>query len=314
MEYKKLGRTDLSVSRIGFGCWAIGGHGYGRVDEAEAIRSLRAAFDAGINFFDTADVYGFGRSEEIIAKALGHNIHDVVLATKFGVRWDASGRTWKDISPNHVRLAIENSLRRLNLDCIPLYQIHWPDDTTPIADVMEVLSRCRDAGKIRHIGCCNFSKDMLQEIDCAHRMESVQYLFNVARRENEPTMRYASEELSSAVLVYSVIGRGMFSGKYSAHSTFSEGDTRSSDPDFSGALFEKNAVFANKLKEVGVKYGKSSAQIAIRWAVENQLVTTAITGIKNCNQLWENTASLGWDMDESDLTSLDTIETDCEEL
>ncbi len=308
MEYKKLGLTDLEVSRIGFGCWAIGGHGYGHVDDHESIQSIQMALDLGINFFDTADVYGFGHSEEILAKALGFQKNGVIIATKFGLRWDKNGNIYRDISPKHIVKALENSLRRLGIDCIKLYQIHWPDGKTPIDDAMETLERCRDAGKILHIGCCNFSKDLLLEAHTHHRIESYQCLYNVAKRKNADVIKYVSEKLEGSVLTYSVLGRGIFSSKYHSKSKFDEEhDTRIKDPDFHGAQYYGNIVIAEKLKTIGEKYEKSPAQVAIRWVLENPDVTCVLTGIKNTKQLSENVCAVGWFLDKSDMQLIDAI-------
>jgi aryl-alcohol dehydrogenase-like predicted oxidoreductase len=307
MEYKKIGLTNLMVSRIGFGCWAIGGHGYGNVDDRESIRTIQEALDIGVNFFDTADVYGFGHSEEILSKALGSQRDKVVIATKFGVAWDQSGKTFKDCSTKRVVEALEGSLRRLKIDCIPLYQIHWHDEKISTEDVMEALLKCRDAGKILHIGCCNFSKDLILRASNIHRVESYQCSYNLAKRQDENIIKYFSGELNMSVFAYGVIGRGVFSGKYNKNSQFGENDTRVREPDFCGARYDKNILIAGKLSEIGNKYGKSSAQVAIRWVLENSNITSAIIGLKNKKQVSENVGSIGWSLDQSDMEVVDSI-------
>ena len=158
MEFVDLGKTNLKISRLGVGTWAIGGFGWGRIDDSDSIAALRKAWDLGINFFDTADIYGFGHAEEIIAKALGGDRKKAMIATKFGVRRGLDGKTFKDISPKYAVEALDASLRRLKLDCIPLYQIHWPDDgVTPVEETMAALDKCQAQGKIRFIGYSNFS-------------------------------------------------------------------------------------------------------------------------------------------------------------
>ena len=156
MEYVKFGSTPLTISRIGVGCAAIGGYDYGKVDDRESVTAIRKAFDLGITFFDTADVYGFGHAEEILAQALGKHRAEVIVATKFGVSWEGKGRTTRDISAARVVEALEGSLRRLKLECIPLYQIHWHDFRTSLEETMQALKRCQEAGKVRFVGCCNF--------------------------------------------------------------------------------------------------------------------------------------------------------------
>ncbi len=295
------------ISRIGFGCWAIGGHGYGIVDDRESIKAIHKALDLGINFFDTADVYGFGHSEEILSKALGSQRDKVVVATKFGVNWDSNGNTYKDCSAKRIIEALEGSLGRLKIDCILLYQIHWHDENTPIEDVMGTLLKCRDAGKILHVGCCNFSKDLILKASKILRVESCQCLYNLANRQNENIIKYSSEELGINVLAYSVIGRGVLSAKYNKNSQFGENDTRIMDPDFHGVQYDKNILVAEKLSKIGKKYEKSPAQIAIRWVLENVNVTCAITGSKTPEQVSENVGSVGWSLEQNDMELIDSV-------
>lgn len=301
MDYRRLGSTNLEISRIGFGCWAISGHGYGSVDDRESIKSIQKALDLGINFFDTADVYGFGYSEEILSKALGSQRDQVIIATKFGVHFDDKGKTYKDCSPKRIIKFLDGSLNRLKIDCIPLYQIHWHDEKFPIEDVMETLLKCRDAGKILHIGCCNFSRELILRTSSINRIESYQCLYNLTKRQNEKTIKFSSEELDISVFAYGVIGRGLFSAKYNKNSRFGENDTRVKDSDFQGAQYDNNILIAEKLSEIGKKYGKSPAQVAIRWVLENSNVTCAITGAKTPAQISENANSIGWSLDQNDM-------------
>jgi len=307
MEYKRLGSTNLEISRIGFGCWAIGGHGYGNVDDSESTKAIHEALDLGINFFDTADVYGFGHSEETLSKALGSQKNKVVIATKFGVAWDENGTTFKDCNPERVVEALEDSLRRLKIDCISLYQIHWYDEETPIEDVMEALLKCRDAGKILHIGCCNFSRELLSNACSKHEIVSYQCPYNLSKRENENIIKYFSKDLGISVLAYSVIGRGVFSAKYNKNTQFGRNDTRTKDLDFLGDRYTENISTANRLKEIGEKYGKTPAQVAIRWVLQNPYIACAITGIKNEAQAYENAGSVGWSLKQNDMEMIDSL-------
>ncbi len=304
MEYQTLGKTELTVSRMGFGCWAIGGHGYGAVKDEESITSLKKAIDLGINLFDTADVYGFGHSEKVLSQALGSRRHDVVIATKFGVAWDESGKTYKDISPKHVVQALEGSLRRLRIDSIPLYQIHWYDGKTPIADTLEALMRCREQGKIRYIGCSNFDLGLVGEANDIADLASVQSLFNVAERQNEKILRACFDRYGIGSLAYGVLARGLFSGKYDRNSRFSKGDTRSQDVGFSGEKMGNRLKIFDKLSEIGGHYGKSPIQVAIRWVLDAPFITSAIVGLKTAAQLDENAAALGWSLDNAHWLSL----------
>jgi aryl-alcohol dehydrogenase-like predicted oxidoreductase len=288
LQYARLGASDLRVSRIGFGCWAIGGHGYGEVDDHDSARAIRRALDLGINFFDTADVYGFGRSETVLSKALESRRHDVVIATKFGVRWDSRGRTSRDCSAKAVVEALEASLRRLKVDCIPLYQIHWHDGKTPIAETMEALHKCREAGKVRHLGCSNFSLDLVQESRKNGHLESIQLPYNIGQREHEDTLRACHTQFGMGTLAYGILIRGLLSGKYDTESRFADGDTRSRDEQFRGTLLARNLGLLNALRSVCGRQGLSPVQGAIRWVLDQPFVTAAIVGAKTVEQIEEN--------------------------
>ncbi len=313
MEYKKLGETDLEISRIGFGCWAIGGHGYGKVDDDESVKAVRRALDLGINFFDTADVYGFGHSEEILSRALGSQRNKVIIGTKFGVIWDKNGKTYKNSSSKRIGEALEGSLSRLRIDCIPLYQIHWYDGITAISEIMETLNKCQKEGKIRHIGCSNFSIELVSEAFKVHRLESNQLLYNLAQRESERDISRCAEELKMGVIVYGTLARGLFSGRYGLDATFGDNDTRREDGNFQGEKLKNNLEWVNKMKKVGTAYHKSPSQIAIRWVLENENVTCAITGIKNGEQIEENVGALGWKLTQADFNCLTREMTAAEE-
>ena len=299
MEYAKLGVTDLEVSKIGFGCWAISGHGYGKVDDQESIAAIHKALDLGVNFFDTADVYSFGYSEKILSKALGSLRDKVIIATKFGLAWDENG-TYKDCSPKRVFEALEASLRRLKIDCIPLYQIHWYDGKTPISETMEALEKCQKAGKIRYIGCSNFSSDLVLEANKVQRLQSIQLLYSFAKRDWEAEILKCFNDLKMGTIAYGVLGRGLFSGKYDLIAKFGQYDSRSRDEDFQGQKFRKNLELVSVLKKIGTNYGKTPSQVAIRWVLDNPCMTCALTGVKRPEQIAENAGAVGWKILQKD--------------
>ena len=300
MEYKRLGLTDFEVSRIGFGCWAIGGHGYGKVDDRESIAAIRKALDLGINFFDTADVYGFGHSEEILCKGLGSKRNDVIIATKFGVNWDAQGNTFRDCNPRHIVETLEGSLRRLNIDCIPLYQIHWYDNKTQISKTMETLLKCQESGKIRYIGCSNFTSELVNEAFKVHRIESTQLPYSVIYKDLEPEMLKCIETLNMGAIAYGVLLRGLLSGKYNINCKFKDNDTRNTDEDFKGERIKRNFIVLDALQCVAKHYDKTPSQVAIRWVLDNPAITCALSGIKKVEQIIENSGALGWRLAEED--------------
>jgi myo-inositol catabolism protein IolS len=303
MEYRKLGRTDLEVSRVAFGCWAIGGHGYGTVDDAESHRAIRQALDLGVNFFDTADIYGLGRSEAVLGDALGSQRNQVVIATKFGVRWDAAGRTCKDCSPEYLVRAVEGSLRRLRVDAISLYQVHWHDGVTAIPALMDALARLQKEGKILHIGCSNLPIEQTLEACGCGELTSVQLPFAINDRASEGRLRKYHQEHRLATMVYGVLARGFFSGRYLDPFFGDENDTRSRDPNFSG-LYPENCRLLSMLQQKGARYGRSCAQIAIRWVLDHPFVTSALVGAKTCAQVADNVEATGWQLAEEDFDDL----------
>ncbi len=300
MEYKKLGSTDLLISRIGFGCWAIGGHGYGNVNDDESIKAIHKALDLGVNFFDTADVYGFGHSEKILSKALGSQKDNVIIATKFGVGWGKKGNTFKDCSPKKVVEALEGSLRRLRIDTIPLYQIHWYDNNTPIFKTMNALRKCQDAGKVRYIGCSNFSTNLIARASKTQRIESLQCEYNIIKRDLEVKIPKYVEEFKLGIIVYNVLARGLLSGKFNLTTKFGDNDTRNRDGNFLGEKFKRNLQVVDVLKKIGIRYDKTPSQIAIRWVLDNKDVTCALIGIKNSKQIEENVGALSWTLSRDD--------------
>jgi len=297
MEYKRLGLTDLKISRLGFGGCPIGGHGWGSVRDENSIAAIRKAVKLGINFFDTADIYGLGHSEEILSKGLGKDRKKVVIATKVGVRWDNKEKiSHNDLSPKHITQAVENSLRRLRIDCIPLYQIHYPDPKTPISETMEILKKLQKQGKIKHIGCSNFSSKLINEAQKYGRIESLQASYNVLDWALEKSLIPTCRKWEMSVIVYGPLAHGLLTGKYNLNTKFGKDDRRSRKEykNFRGKRFKANLVIVDKLKEIALKYNKTSVQIAIRWILDNDLITNAILGVKTPEEIEENAGVLGW--------------------
>jgi myo-inositol catabolism protein IolS len=300
MEYVRLNQTDLNVSRVGFGCAAIGGYDYGKADDRVSIRAINEAIDLGVNFFDTADVYGLGHAEELLGQALGSRRHDVIVATKFGVDWDETGNTQLDISPERVSRALDESLRRLKLDCIPLYQIHWPDGKTPIAQTIEALRRSQEAGKIRYIGCCNFPLNLIEEAQTSGRIASLQLPYSLVEREPENLLRDAHNRLRMATLCYNPLAQGLLTGKYCRESKFDSSDLRSRSTLFQGDKFDLNLSVVEKVKIVAQRLGRTPAQVAVRWLLDNDFIDCALVGIRTSAQLKENSEITGWQLSAAD--------------
>lgn len=306
MVYTDLGGTNEKVSAIGFGGWAIGGHGYGEVNDSQSISAIHKALDLGINFFDTADVYGFGHSEEVLSKALRNQIGKVVVGTKFGVRWDKNGKTFKDCSPVYVRKALEGSLRRLKTDCIPLYQLHWHDGITPLSDVFGTLFRLQDEGKIRHVGCSNIPHSVFYGSSAAGRVASAQLPYSLVYRDSSSDICLYRRQCGMTTIVYGVLSRGWLSGKYDKSSDFGDKDTRRTDSKFQDNLNQHGAIVEG-IKNISAKYRKTSCQVAIRWVLDNPSISCALVGAKSKEQVLENCGAIGWDLQKDDWEHLGSL-------
>lgn len=304
MKYVRLGQSDLQISRIGFGCAAMSGYYYGKVQDDESVAAVHRALELGVNFFDTADVYGLGHAEEVLSKALGKRRSDVIIATKFGVRWNEQGETTRDVSAQWAEQAVEGSLRRLKLDCIPLFQIHWPDGKTPLPETLNALEKCRQNGKIRHIGCCNFSLQMVEEAQAHCRIESLQVPFSLAQRDYETAIGVAHDKHQMAVLAYNVLAQGLFSGKYERESRFEGTDLRQKSALFQGQNFEANLTILDKLRAASERHGRTPSQAAIAWTLHQPAVACALTGIKKPRQIEDNAQAADWNLSAEELDSL----------
>lgn len=296
MRYSDLPGLGSKLSCLGLGCWQLGGHGWGKVLEKEMVKAVHKAIDCGLNLFDTAPIYGLGHSEELLAKALGARRKDIIIATKVGLTW-GKGKTFEKLtnsSPASINREIEASLRRLRTDYIDIYQLHWPDPNTPIEATMTTLEKLKKSGKIRVIGCCNFSLPQLKEALKYGEIKTVQIPYNLIDREFEYDLLPFCRENGIAVLAYSPLAKGLLSGKYDSHTKFGSDDHRSRHKYFQDKELPKNLEALEKVKLVAQRLGMTPAQIALRWVLENECVTTAIFGAKNTAQVEENIVA--WDL------------------
>jgi len=305
MKYTRLGNTELTVSRLVLGCEQLGGTDWGAYDKESVKAAVNCAVDMGVTTFDVADVYGLGHAEEILAESLGPRRKDMVIVTKFGVNWrgdDRGGRarTFLDATPKHVREALEASLRRLKLDCIPLYLVHWPDPATPVEDTIAALTDCRDKGLIRYFGVSNFATGLVREAGAAGDISALELQYNLLdRRPDESQLDYASKS-GLGVLAYGVLAQGMLTGKYGPDAVFGSDDRRHRLPHFSPENREKISGLLSRLRDMSEQYGKSQAQIAINWVLGNSTITGAIVGSKTVQQVTDNVGALDWVMPAED--------------
>ena len=309
MEYVTLGKSDLSVSRICMGGCPMGQYGWGDVQEKELLDAISVAIDNGVNFFDTADVYGMGTSEQTLAKGLGNRRSDVVIATKFGVRVE-NGRTYYDNSAEWIRKAVEGSLKRLNTDYIDLYQIHYRDGVTPLADVVESLLQLQQQGLIRHFGLSNvFEKDFQEIAKLKDYFVSFQDEYSLACRKNEEDIQHLAQELSLTPLTWGSLGQGVLTGKYTAETEFGNNDRRSRDiyVNFHGEKFRQNLRIVEAMRPIAAAHGKSIAAVAIRFIMDYLPSSVVLCGAKRPDQILGNIQGADWQLAVSELDILNSV-------
>jgi len=304
MNYRALGNTDLQVSTIGLGTWSMGGRWWGDVDDAQSVATIEKALELGINFFDTADIYGFGHSEKLLAQALGERRQGVIIATKGGLRWNNKGKIRNDLSREHILNAVDESLKRLNTDYIDLYQVHWPDPNTSVEETMAALNQCVEAGKVRHIGASNLTVGLLAEYRKYGEVVSLQPPLNLFERQAELQLLPTCFKENIAILIYSPLARGLLSGKFSANKEITE-PVRKKDPFFSGDTFKRNLNIVENLNELAAEQQKSVAQLAIAWVLAHTPVTVALCGARKPNQIVESAQAAEWQLDSAVLEAIE---------
>jgi hypothetical protein len=279
MRKTKLGATDLEVSRICFGTWQLGGD-WGSIDESQATAAVRRARELGVDFFDTAQAYGFGVSERMLARALeGVPREQVVLATKGGLRKEG-GELLRDCSPEWLRAGLEASLQNLKTDYVDIYQVHWPDPNTPFAETAAALAQFVQEGKARYVGVSNFDAGQLAELGRARRVDTLQPPYHMLRREIEAaTLPYCAEH-EIGVLAYGPLAHGLLSGRFTPDTELAEDDWRRGSDLFAGENFERNLRIVERLCELAAELGITVAQLAIAWVLANPAVHVAIVGAR----------------------------------
>lgn len=310
MKTRKFGNTDIEVTPVGLGTWAIGGWMWGGTNEAQSIDTIHAAIDKGIKLIDTAPVYGFGRSEEIVGKALAGGRRDkVVLATKVAMNWgDDHESVWRDARAERIQKEVEDSLRRLQTDTIDIYQIHWPDPVTPMEETAKAMEKLLKDGKIRAIGVSNFTPQEMDEFQKFAPLHSLQPPYNLFERGIEDDVLPYCLDNGIATITYGGLCRGLLSGKMSKDSEFEGDDLRNNDPKFQGERFEQylNAVAA--LQDYAESnYGKSVLALALRWLIDRKGVTTALWGARRPDQLDPVSNVEGWSLSDEDMKAIDGI-------
>ena len=298
MRHRLLGQSGIEASVIGLGAWAIGGWLWGGTDEEDAVRAIHASLDAGIDLIDTAPAYGLGRSEEIVGKAIAGRRDQVVLATKCGLVWHTrrgqfffrqQGRpVHKFLGPDSVRHEVEQSLGRLKTDCIDLYQTHWQDASTPIADTMGTLEDLKREGKIRAIGVSNASLEQLEAYTQAGQVDSDQEKYSMLDRDHEASLLPYCHEQHIAFLAYSPLAHGLLTGKISAEREFTGDDLRRNNPRFTPENRRRITAALEQLEPIAAGHSLTTGQLVLAWTIAQPGVTHALVGARSAEQAIEN--------------------------
>jgi len=299
METIEIGTSGIIASRIALGTWAIGGWMWGgSTDVGESVETIRSAIARGITLIDTAPVYGFGRSEAIVGKALSAGLRTrAVIATKGGLEW-RNGKVWRNSSPERIRKEVEDSLQRLATDYIDLYQVHWPDPLVPIHDTAAALARLLQEGKIRAIGVSNFSAAQMTQFRQAAPIHSVQPPYNLFEREAEVDVLPYAAQHDIAVLCYGALCRGLLAGTITAATQFKGDDLRRKDPKFQEPRFSQYRAAVAALDQYARKrYGLPVLALAVRWVLD-QGNTIALWGARHPAQLDPVKDAFGWKLDD----------------
>ncbi len=309
MEFVDIPGTSMRVSRVALGTWAIGGWMWGGSNENDAVSTIHAALERGINLIDTAPVYGFGRSEEIVGKALaiGGRRKRVSIATKVGLDWK-DGKPFRNASKARIIEEAEDSLRRLQTDVIDLYQVHWPDPHTPIAEVAEAMGELYRAGKIRAIGVSNFSPAQMTEFRKVAPLHAAQPPYNLFERAIEQDVLPYCRAQKIAVLAYGSLCRGLLSGGMSKSTRFTGDDLRKSDPKFLSPRFEQYLAAVERLDHFAQeRYGRGVIQLAVRWVLDRGETNIALWGARRADQLSPIADVAGWHIDGAAMAEIDLI-------
>ena len=312
MEYITLKNSDLRVSRLCMGGCPMGGYGWGDVQEKELIDSVHVAIENGINIFDTADTYGFGQSERTLGKALGNKRKDVIIADKFGVR-AGNGPTYYDNSPKYIREAIELSLKNLGTDYIDLYQVHYRDEKTPLAIVVDTLDELKKEGKIRYYGLSNIHENDYPELkQFIGKIVSVQNEYSLACRKNENELKTLSSDYKISPFTWGSLGQGILTGKYDKNVVFETNDRRSREiyVNFHGEKLLRNLEIVETMKLIAKAHGKSLSAVAIRFILDWLEDSVVLVGVKRPDQILGNIESLDWKLTDEEIKILEEISRD----
>ncbi|MGZ5245869.1 MAG: aldo/keto reductase [Flavitalea sp.] len=322
MEYRQLGDSSLKLSAITFGAWAIGGWMWGGSDRKEAVNAIRDSFAEGVTTIDTAPAYGQGLSEEIIAEAMESVPRDKYqVLTKCGLRWDLEEGefffnsrdnenrpidVYKNGRKHSIIKECEDCLKRLKTDYIDLFQLHWPDNSTPISETMEAFQLLKQQGKILEAGVCNYSKAQMEEADLTFKFVSNQVPYSMVLRDIEQEVIPYALKFNKGVIAYSPLQRGLLTGKIKPGHKFSEGDTREGNRFYTDINIKKINAFLDELRPMAEVKDCSLSQLVIRWTLQRPGITIALVGARNSEQAIQNSRAMNVKLSSEDVIYIDS--------
>lgn len=313
MKRRKLGHTDLQLSTIGLGTWAIGGgewqYGWGPQDDAESIATIHRALDLGVNWIDTAAVYGFGHSEEVVGKAIKGMEERPLIATKCSRIWDKEGNITGCLKEESIRSEVEASLKRLHIDVIDLYQIHWPIPDEDVEKAWDTMANLAGEGKIRYAGVSNFNLEQLRRIQSIHPVASLQPPYNMIIRGIEDEMLGYCSSQNIGLIAYSPMYKGLLTGKFTREwvKNLPSNDHRRDDSHFQEPELSVNLRLVEQLRSIAKKKGRTLAQVAIAWVLRHPEVTAAIVGARHPHQIEETVSAGEWRLSREDTSTISRL-------
>jgi aryl-alcohol dehydrogenase-like predicted oxidoreductase len=310
VDRRRLGGTDLELSVIGLGTWVFGGR-WGGADDEDSVAACHASIDAGINWIDTADIYGQHRAERIVGRVLKDRRDDVIVATKCGVAWatEPTFHIWREASADYIRAAVDRSLEALGIDVIDLYQVHWPVQRVPAEETMGAMLELKQAGKIRAIGVSNYDVEDLAGAGAVGRLDSFQVGYHLMRRDIETAELPWCAEHRVGVLAYGPLAHGLLTGKMTAATTFAPGDWRAESELFADDAFPERIAVVDELKRIADQAGRPGgvAELAVAWVLRRPEVTSAIVGARDASQARANAALAGRPLSDDEAAAIDDV-------
>lgn len=306
MKYRKLGFTGEKVSAVGLGCMGMS-YAYGPTDEGESLAALHRALDLGVNFWDTADMYGDGKNEELVSKVLVPNRKKIFIATKFGIRWKEDKTNYLDGSPEWMRIAIDKSLKRLKVDVIDLYYAHRIDTRFAVEEIVGAMADLVKQGKVRYLGLSEASVSSLRRASAVHPIAALQSEYSIMTRDVEDEILQACRELNIAFVAYSPLARALATGTITDQSQLAKNDFRHTLPRLQGTHWENNKNLAREFGELAAEKGCTAAQLALAWVLAQGDDIIPIPGTKKVKYLEENAAAAGIRLSKQDLDKIDAL-------